>query len=220
MPLMIEPLESRVFLSVTPQQLQADAQAVVTATAAANSTFAGVRAAETALIKAVAAHLKSNSSGLGKLITQPLITALSKAGATGYAQIKTSQNSLLAATKLSAKMGAAKGKALLKNPGDTAAQTTVGVAITSLTLVVPDKLAAVQDVLQSAGDVINAAFTAIIAQYPTITDALQSVSLAALAKSEEFTSALRAIPAAAAQLAADLSSITPAPGPAIAAHHH
>ncbi len=212
---LIEPLEGRVLLSVTAAQLQTDARALVTATASSNAAFNAVRSAEFGLIKAVSANIRHNGGLIGNVVGSALAAGLTGAGKTGYAHIKTSQKSLTSAAKSTANLSVARGKALLKKSSDTTLQTAVGDLITQLNATLPGELASLQTVLQDAGTAIESAFTAIVAALPGISSAVQSVAQTVLQKSQEFDAALAAIPTAAAQLAADLSSITATQGASV-----
>jgi hypothetical protein len=217
---LIETLENRVLLSVTPAQLQADARALVTATSSSNAAFNAVRSAEFGLIKSVAANLKHNGGLIGNLVGSGLSAALTGAGKTGYSHIKSSQKVLTATAKSTARQSVAKGKALLRKSSDTTLQTDVQDLINQLNTVVPDALSTLQTVLQDAGTAIESAFNAIVAVIPDITSTLGPVAQTVLQKSQEFDAALAAIPTAVSQLAADLSSITASQGAAAIAPPH
>src|SRR5947199_3949952 len=64
MPRFIECLEDRVLMSVSSAQLQADSQALVGATAAANAALNTLHSAQIGLFKAVASGLKAGQFGL------------------------------------------------------------------------------------------------------------------------------------------------------------
>ena len=74
---LIESLENRVLLSVTSAQLQANAQALVTATSHSTAALNGVRSGEFGLIKAVAANIKKNGGLIGNVVGSALTAALS-----------------------------------------------------------------------------------------------------------------------------------------------
>ena len=213
---LIEPLEGRVLLSVTPAQLQADARALVNATASSNAAFNAVKSAEFGLIKAVSGNLKKNGGVIGAVVGQTLGAALTGAGKTGYGHIQTSQKALNTSATATARRSVAAGRALLKKSSDTTLQTDVQGLINELNTAVPGALTSLQTVLADAGNAIESAFTAIVAVLPDITSTLGSVAQTIVAKSQAFDDALAAIPTAAAQLAADLSSITAAQGASVA----
>src|SRR5689334_19020008 len=116
---LIESLEDRVLLSVTPSQLQADAKALVTATTASNAAFNAVQSAEFGLIHSVAKNVKHNGGLIGNVVGSALIGALSGAGKTGYAHIKSSQKTLTMSAKSTATQSVAKGRALLKDASNS-----------------------------------------------------------------------------------------------------
>ena len=205
---LIESLEDRVLLSVTPAQLQADAKALVTATASSNAAFNAVHAAEFGLINAVAKNVKHNGGLIGNVVGSALIGALSGAGKTGYARIKSSQKTLTMSAKSTATQSVAKGRALLKDASNSTIATDVQDLITQLSATLPADLSSLQTVLQDAGTVIENAFTAIVAALPGISSAIDAAAQTVLQRSQAFDTALAAIPTAAAQLAADLSSLT------------
>jgi len=207
---LIEPLENRVLLSVTPAQLQADAKALVSATTSSNAAFNAVRSGEFGLIRAVTSKLNKSGGLIGNIVGHTLTAALAGAGKTGYSQIKASQKVLTSSAKSTARLSVARGKALLKNASDTTTQTQVQDLITQLNTTLSNELTSLQTVLQDAGSIIEDAFTAIVAAFPAITSAIGSVAQDVLARSQAFDTALASIPTAASQLAADLSSLTAA----------
>ena len=217
---LIESMENRVLLSVTPAQLQADAQALVTATSASNAAFNAVRSAEFGLIKSVAANLKHNGGLIGDVVGSALVATLTGAGKTGYTHIQTSQKVLTAKARTTARQSVARGKALLRKSSDTTLQTDVQNLINQLNTAVPDAFSTLQTVLQDAGTAIESAFSAIVAALPGISSEVQSVAQTVLQKTQQFDAALAAIPTAVSQLAADLSSITASQGAAAIAHPH
>ena len=213
----IEPLENRVLLSVTPAQLQADAQALVRASSSSTAALNAVRSAEFGLIKGITGSLRKNGGIIGAVVGKTLATTLTGAGKTGYGHIQTSQKTLSTSARVTAKRSLAQGKALLKNSNDTTLQANVQDLINQLNATVPDALASLQTVLADAGNAIQSAVTAIVAVLPDITSSLGSVAQTIIQKSQAFDDALAAIPTAAAQLAVDLSSIT-AQGAATVTH--
>jgi hypothetical protein len=215
---LIESLEDRVLFSVTPAQLQADAKALVTATAASNTAFNAVRSAEFGLINAVAKNVEHKGGLIGNVVGSALVGAFSGAGKTGYVHIKSSQKVLTSAAKSTANRSVAKGKALLKDASNSTVASDVQDLITQLNATLPADLSSLQTVLQDAGTLIENAFTAIVAALPGISSAIDSVAQTVLQKSQDFDTALAAIPTAAAQLAADLSSLTATQGAAALAH--